>query len=65
MKEIICLKCYRHFSYGEKREPQETITIYACPFCNKNWEKSKVSGVEWKIYPEFKTIIQMFIKRPK
>lgn len=37
-------------------------SIYACPYCSRQWRRSKVSGIKWRVYPHLKKTIESYLK---
>ena len=56
MIHIKCLKC--NLIYISHLEAEESLTtINTCPHCSRRWLLTKVSGVNYKIYPLLKKTI--------
>ena len=58
-------KCGKYFGSDEiiKSGLEQTFTtINACPYCSKQWKRTKISGIAWKTYPKIKKIIESYLK---
>lgn len=58
MEKIRCTKCKTEFTRQDTKN--HFTLILACPCCSKRWKWAKVSGVDWKYYPELKEIIMSY-----
>ena len=62
MIKLLCINCGLEFSDSKLKTIENAFTVILhCPFCHKEWRRSKISGIKWSVYPMFKMVIEKYL----